>query len=210
MGPQSPEKIGKHLLLWPATNKPRKPRELWFFQWCVGRVMGWETSPNPKHQVLFFTDPHTPLTYSVYTMEIFTCEFIFKPWNIRKGKSVLWSLPAVPVASVWVVRCVDTEEKGYGMNYELCVKSGMDGGRCCPGVSGTHQGWMSDSKQWKPDLSGTGEMKKMQVAIGFPKSAVLDESFSWEETVSEDKTTSWQPPVERSCLTGVAGSALVS
>lgn len=35
MGPQSPEKIGKHLRLWPATNKPRKPRELWFFQWCV-------------------------------------------------------------------------------------------------------------------------------------------------------------------------------
>lgn len=81
------------------------------------------------------------------------------------------------MTSVWVVRCVDTEEKGYGMNYEPCVKSGMDGGRCSTGVSGTHQGRMSDSKQRKTDLSGTGEMEKMQVAIGFPKSAVLDESF---------------------------------
>lgn len=63
-----------------------KPRELWFLQWCAGRVMGWEISPNPKHQVLFFTDPNSPLRHLVYTMEIFTCELIFKPWNIRKGK----------------------------------------------------------------------------------------------------------------------------
>lgn len=47
-----------------------------------------------------------------------------------------------------------------------------------PGVSGTRQGRMSDSKQRKPDFSGTGETEKMQVAIGFPESAVLDESFS--------------------------------
>lgn len=86
----------------------------------------------------------------------------------------------------------------------------MDSDRCSPGVSGTHQGRMSDSKQLKPDLSGIRETEKMQVAIGFPMSAVLDERFSWEETVSKDKTMSWQLPVERRCLKGVAGSAPVS
>lgn len=38
-----------------------KPRELCLLQWCARRVMGGETSPNPKHQVLFFTDPNSPL-----------------------------------------------------------------------------------------------------------------------------------------------------
>lgn len=70
----------------PLKTNHLKPRELWLLQWCAGKVMGGETSPNPKHQVLFFTDPNSPLTHLVYTMEIFTCEFIFKPWNVRKGK----------------------------------------------------------------------------------------------------------------------------